>query len=56
MVNQKVVIGVFRHVESESALSYRLKLLLHGVLASFCTNSWRFLSVFHNMPRFFGET
>ena len=52
MVKQEVVIGVLMHVESGSALSYRRILLLHGVLASFCTNSWRILLVFHNMPRF----
>ena len=35
MVKRKVVIGVFRHAESKSSLSFVLPLLLHRVLATF---------------------
>ena len=47
MVKQKVVIGVFGHAESKSALSFLLILLLHSFLANFLS---KLMTVFVGFP------
>ena len=47
MVKQKVVIGVFRHAESKSGLSFVLSLLIHSVLATFYS---KLMTVFAGFP------
>ena len=47
MVKQKVVIGVFRHAESKSGLSFVLTLLLNKFLATFYS---KLTTVFADFP------
>ena len=56
LVKQKVVLGVFRHSESKSGLSFELALLLHGVSAHYSLNLQWFFAGFSQNNKFLGKT